>query len=353
MGIIVVPIAIGAPLYIIFLFSKVSQLCYFIKPFCKMDPWQFIHDKLNTSVNVILLYVLHSQGSSPGRQGFKMAVAADNSFCGSIGGGIMEHKFVEMAKAMLHENTATTGIYRQMHDKEAGKNKSGMICSGEQTIFLYKLQVSDLEYIKALLNSLQLNKNGLLRLSNSGFLFLNEIPEQNFYFEQKNETGFLLIEKTGYKNVLHIIGGGHCALALSKLMQGMGFYIKVYDERQGLNTMEQNNYAHEKIIVPSYSGLEKIIESGNNVYVVIMTLGYRTDDVAVKALLKKTFKYIGLLGSKKKAKKMFEEYKAENINDALLNKIHSPAGIAIKSETPEEIAISIAAEIIAVKNQPQ
>ena len=52
-----------------------------------------------------------------------------------------------------------------------------------------------------------------------------------------------------------------------------------------------------------------------------------------------------------KAKKMFEEYKAENINDALLNKIHSPAGIAIKSETPEEIAISIAAEIIAVKNQ--
>ncbi|MEP6713486.1 MAG: XdhC family protein [Ferruginibacter sp.] len=318
-----------------------------------MNTWQFIYNKQSASVDVMLLYVLHSQGSSPGRQGFKMAVAADNSFCGSIGGGIMEHKFVEMAKAALEENTGATAIYRQMHDKSAGKNKSGMICSGEQSIFLYQVQVEDLIYIQALLKSLQANKNGLLRLSNSGILFLNETPEADFYFEQKDESNFFLIEKTGYKNQLHIIGGGHCALALSRLISSMDFYIKVYDDRQDLNTLEQNSYAHEKIIVSSYSALETIIESGNNVYVVIMTFGYRTDDLAVKALLKKTFKYIGLLGSKKKAKKMFKDYKAEKIEDALLTKIHSPIGIQIKSETPEEIAISIAAEIIAVKNQPQ
>ena len=149
---------------------------------------------------------------------------------------------------------------------------------------------------------------------------------------------------------MHIIGGGHCALAFSKLMRDMDFYIKVYDDRPALNTFEENNYAHEKIIVSSYSELESRIESGNNVYVVVMTFGYRTDDQAIKALLNKNFKYLGVLGSKKKMEKMFTVNKAENMNKRILNKIHSPIGIQIKSETPEEIAISIAAEIIAVKN---
>ena len=315
-----------------------------------MNTWQFIHNKLSASVDVMLLYVLHSKGSSPGRQGFKMAVGADNSFFGSIGGGIMEHKFVEMAKAMLHENTGTARIYRQVHDKEPGINKSGMICSGEQTVFIYQVQAHDLIHIEALINTLQENKNGTLQLSKSGIVFSQNIPEQNFHFVKTNETDFLLLEKTGYKNRLHIIGGGHCALALSRLMSTMDFYIKIYDERQPLNTHEENNYAHEKIIVSSYSDLESRIESGNNVYVVIMTFGYRSDDLAVRALLNKTFKYLGVLGSKKKMEKMFAVYKAENIDNVILNKIYSPLGIQIKSETPEEIAVSIAAEIIAVKN---
>ena len=143
-----------------------------------MNTWQFIHNKLSASVDVMLLYVLHSKGSSPGRQGFKMAVGADNSFFGSIGGGIMEHKFVEMAKAMLHENTGTARIYRQVHDKKPGINKSGMICSGEQTVFIYQVQAHDLIHIEALINTLQENKNGTLQLSNSGIVFSQNIPEQ-------------------------------------------------------------------------------------------------------------------------------------------------------------------------------
>jgi xanthine dehydrogenase accessory factor len=98
-----------------------------------MDVWDFITNKYTTGVPVILLYVLHSEGSSPGRQGFKMAVAADRELCGSIGGGIMEHKFVEMAKAKLIHDTSFPGIYRQVHNKSSGE-QSGMICSGEQTI---------------------------------------------------------------------------------------------------------------------------------------------------------------------------------------------------------------------------
>ena len=315
-----------------------------------MNPWQFIQDKLSASVPVILLYVLHSKGSSPGRQGFTMAVAADNSFCGSIGGGIMEHKFVEMAKTLMVENAATACVYRQEHDKEPGKNKSGMICSGEQTIFLHPVPQGEGVHINALLRSLQKNENGSLILTEKSISFSSEIPGQNFLYQQRNETAFLLIEKTGLKNRLVIIGGGHCALALSQLMSSMDFYIQVFEERDGLNTMDKNIFAHEKHIINSYSQLQTLVQPGNDVYVVIMTVGYRTDDIALRALLNKEFKYFGVLGSKKKMEKMMSVYRNENIEENILLKIKTPIGIAIHSQTPEEIAVSIAAEIIAAKN---
>jgi xanthine dehydrogenase accessory factor len=114
--------------------------------------------------------------------------------------------------------------------------------------------------------------------------------------------------------------------------------------------MRQNKSAHEKHIVNDYSELNKLIPAGNNLYVVIMTFGYRTDDIALRALLNNQFKYLCLLGSLSKIEKMFEDYRKEGIAENLLQRIHTPIGLPIKSQTPEEIAVSIAAEIIKVKN---
>ncbi|MCP9750737.1 XdhC family protein [Ferruginibacter sp. HRS2-29] len=313
-----------------------------------MEVWQFIAQKYQAKTNVVLLYVLHSLGSSPGRQGFKMAVASDGDFCGSIGGGMMEHKFVEMAKARLAEKGMAAAVYRQIHDKSAGKNQSGMICSGEQTIFLYPMQDKDMAAINSLLSSLEKNEQGTLHLTEEGIRFSDEIPPGDFCFEPKSEQAFTLVERTGYKNTLHIIGGGHCALSLAKLMRDMDFYIHLYDERSDLNTMEANIYAHEKHVVAGYESLRQLIHSGKNIYVVIMTFGYRTDDIALKALQDKHFRYIGLLGSKYKVNKLFSGYPPE-----IVSTIHSPIGIPIKSQTPAEIAVSIAAEIILEKNKDQ
>jgi xanthine dehydrogenase accessory factor len=109
--------------------------------------------------------------------------------------------------------------------------------------------------------------------------------------------------------------------------------------------------AHKKITIKDYSELNTIIPSGNNNYVVIMTIGYRTDAIAIKALLQNDYKYIGVLGSREKIKTLFAELKIGGIEQAKLDKIHAPIGLAINSQTPEEIAISIAAEIIKVKNK--
>src|SRR5215210_8656569 len=114
----------------------------------KIATWKLIANSLERNTPVMLLYVLHSAGSSPGRQGFFMAVNSAGEMDGSIGGGIMEHKFVEMAREKMQaaiDKGKGTSIKRQIHDKSAAKNQSGMICSGEQINFLYRMQENDLD----------------------------------------------------------------------------------------------------------------------------------------------------------------------------------------------------------------
>ena len=318
-----------------------------------METWQFIHHKLASSVGVILLYVLESKGSSPGRQGFHMAVASDLTMAGTIGGGIMEHKLVELAKSMLAKNDQGNKLFKQVHDKSASKDQSGMICSGEQTVLLYQVEQQDKVCIAALIKSLQKNRNGTLQLSRSGILFKEEKPGRDFIFERIDEENFFYAEKTGFRYRLHIIGGGHCALALSRIISGMGFYTCLYDDREGLNTMDENIYVQEKQVIDSYADLSELINGGNDVFVVIMTFGYRTDDMALRALMKKEFRFIGMLGSKHKVEKMLQEYRSEKIDERILQQVHAPVGLQIKSQTATEIAISIAAELIAEKNKYQ
>ena len=313
-----------------------------------------INKSLQQQVPVMLLYVLQSEGSSPGRQGFFMAVNAAGDTEGSIGGGIMEHKFIEMAKEALRaqdtKQKEKSAIRKQIHNKSAPANQSGMICSGEQTILLYPVAENDLAAVEQLITSLEQNRNGTLQFSPTGLQFSTAEPDTDFYFSTTSETDWLYREKTGYKNHLYVIGAGHCALALCRMMREMEFYIHLYDDRSSLKTFLENDYAHEKKIIPDYTTLKELIPSGASHYVVVMTVGYRTDDMVVRTLWEKNFRYFGLLGSKSKIEKMFNDYRAEGVPPHLLQPIHAPVGMAIHSQTPEEIAVSIAAEIIQVKN---
>jgi xanthine dehydrogenase accessory factor len=314
--------------------------------------WKLALTSLQRGVPVMLLYVLESKGSSPGRQGFFMVVTRDGVMEGSIGGGVMEHKFTEMARERLVQNDTSRSVRRQVHDKAEAKDRSGMICSGEQTILLYTFREEDIDAIGELVACLQFFRNGTLQLSPAGLAFSSQVPEKDFYFHKQSEADWRYEEKAGYKHHLFIVGGGHCALAFSRLMYLMDFHISIFDHRPELVTLSRNEFVHEKILVEDYAELrERVPAGGSNHYVVVMTLGYRTDDRVVRALLGKPFRYFGVLGSKAKAEKLLAAYRAEGIPEEQLHHIHSPAGLPIRSQTPEEIAISIAAEIIKVKNE--
>jgi xanthine dehydrogenase accessory factor len=309
--------------------------------------WKFILDSITNNIAVALLYVLESKGSSPGRQGFFMAVNSNDEMEGSIGGGIMEHKLVELVKEHVKEGKEINLIKKQLHHKEATTNQSGMICSGEQSIFLYRIKKEDISAIEKIVNGNALS----IGLSINGITASAEKLENNYAFYLNSETDWLYTENLHLKYCLHIIGGGHCSLALSKLMSEMDFDITVYDTRENLSTIKKNDFATQKIIVEDYSALIDLIKEGTKFFVIIMTLGYRTDAIAFDALYNKEFAYFKMLGSASKLQTLYKEYVAKGIGINKLSALLQPAGVAIHSQTPQEIAISIAAEIIAVKNK--
>ena len=318
----------------------------------ELEIWQFAARKLKRGESVMLLVVAESAGSSPGRAGFKMAVGEDD-LIGSIGGGVMEVRLVELAKVKIKKAKGknNSAIVDQVHQKSSA-NPSGMICSGRQTIIFYTLEAQDLRTIRKIVRALKTHQSATLEISNRKLqIAFNQPDEFDFQFGREGENDFLFREKLGCKNKLHIIGGGHCALALSELMSKMDFHISLFDDRADLNTLAKNQFVHEKTIVESYENIGEYIRSGENVYIVVMTLGYKFDEIVIRKLFDKNFKYLGVLGSQAKMKTLLRNLEKDDFDKRKLAQIRTPIGLPIGSRTPEEIAVSIAAEIIRVKNK--
>jgi xanthine dehydrogenase accessory factor len=320
--------------------------------------WTFIADRLDRGENVMLLVVAESSGSSPGCAGYKMAVGADGELCGSIGGGVMEVNLVEQSRKLMSELDApatgllTPQIIEQVHQKNS-PNSSGMICSGKQTVIFNQLTSSDSDTVNSILECRDEPKPTAFEISNLKFQIVENTSDSSpHYFSRTNEKDFVYQEKLGSANELYIIGGGHCALALSELMSRLDFQIRILDDRPKLNTIAKNEFADEVTIVESYDQIGQYLGSGAQTYVVVMTLGYAFDEIVVRTLIDKEFKYFGVLGSRAKMAVLLKTLEKEGVPAERLARIHTPIGVPINSHTPEEIAVSIAAEIISIKNAP-
>ena len=315
-----------------------------------MNYWQFIHSKLLENKTVYTLTVIQHKGSSPGRQGFKMAVADDNEIFGSIGGGIMEFNLVELCKELLKKSEQKTFIKHQIH-KGKIVDGSGMICSGEQTVVFYPLNNSNINFVSEILNTLKENKSGLLSiLPNSIEFSIKKYSDSKYDYSHESETDWAYREQLNQKDILYIVGGGHVGLATSKLLTELGFHVVVFDNRDNLNTFEANKFAYKKQII-EYNAVAEYIPESNSAYIAIMTNKYTDDKIALTKLIRKKYKFIGVLGSKAKLEAMFNVMLKEGFTTKELGKVNAPIGLHIFSQTPEEIAVSIAAQIIKVKNK--
>lgn len=315
----------------------------------ELELWTFIANRLRRREQVMLLVVAESVGSSPGRAGYKMAVGADGELSGSIGGGVMEVSLVELAKGESKKEKGKTEVIEQVHRKNVPES-SGMICSGKQTVIVKHFLPNDLATIEQAVHVITHGRSEELLISDEGVTVGPSRGEAQHSFERFGDDRFTYTERLGKRDQLYIIGGGHCALALSELMSKLDFRISIFDDRPKLNTLAKNEFADEITIIDGYDDLAQQMPNGDDVYVVVMTLGYASDAIVIRQLIDHDLKYFGVLGSKAKMATLMKELKAEGFAADKLARIRTPIGIPINSRTPEEIAVSIAAEIISIKN---
>ena len=159
----------------------------------------------------------------------------------------------------------------------------------------------------------------------------------------------ILVEPLASGVPLVIFGGGHCGMALSRLVAQTGFTVTVYDSREEWSSVEKHPHAARLLCAP-YEGIVGRIPLTPQTYVVIMTHGHRDDAAVLHQVVGAEWRYLGMLGSANKVSVVLEGLRASGTDPARIARISSPAGIMIGSHTPEEIAVSIVAQMIAVRN---
>lgn len=310
----------------------------------QIDFWSEIKENVVKHKKLALAIVFDADNSTPGRQGFKMYVTPDGNVRGSVGGGLVESMVMDECKVIL-KNDLNKNYFKEYKLLGTAEESIGMICNGIQIIGYLILKEKHLILITGIINGINNHKENFIQITENDFTIIEEnIPKDSF-----NKEEFIYSERVGVKNRVYIFGGGHVGLAISRIMSSLDFYVIVIDSRKDVNTLIENTFADEIIIKDFVEAANDITEDKFS-YVVIVTPGHVQDKDVLKAVLHKKVKYIGMMGSESKVRSLYKELTAEGINPNFLSRIHSPIGLKIKSETPEEIAISIAAEIIGIKN---
>ncbi len=310
--------------------------------------WKNILKEIELGNPSVVVTIINREGSAPNIPGAKMFVNLD-SIGGTVGGGLSESRLLELAKTILKEKDFSVKTVHMEHNENADDNRSGMICSGSQTFALTPLSKDDKPTIEMIIEAYTKTKLGVLSISNKGINvdFGDLLTHDKSYSGDDHSWSYR--ENIGFQDKFFIIGGGHVSLALSNVIATLGFHITVLDDRKNLPTMAANTCAHVKDVI-SYKDISSIIPEGNNIYVVIMTYGHQSDELVLESIISKKCRYIGMMASAAKKQQIFTNLEEKGISKDLLNNIYSPIGIGINSNTPEEIAVSIAAELIKVKN---
>lgn len=162
--------------------------------------------------------------------------------------------------------------------------------------------------------------------------------------------GKVFRERAGLPPHLVVCGAGHVSMPVIRIGKMIGFYVTVLEDRPKFADNARAAGADEVICLPFEAGLAGI-EGNKNTWFVIVTRGHRYDEKCLEAILKKKYAYVGMMGSRRRTEIVREQLEKKGYDRAVLNRLHAPVGLNIHAETPEEIAVSIMAEIIQIKNK--
>ena len=314
--------------------------------------WAQLRQKLSENQKIFLALVAEHTKGSPGTTGAKLWVSENGEICGTIGGGIMEYKLIDRAKEIFTREDFKPEIQTLYHRASGSGEKSGMICSGSQTNLYYLCHPSrDKEIIEKVLSLIERDISGSLLIDASGM----SVEEKPVNLAQpaiqliQESGGWRYEEQLLNRKRIAIIGGGHCSLALSRVMSQLDYEVLVFDTRHEVSTLTQNTYTRSVKVVEDYQEVGALIPFPQLTCVVVMTTDFPSDIRALLGVVSLPFPFIGVMGSRAKIATIFEQLQQAGVSESVLSRLYAPVGLPIGSHTPEEIAISIAAQILQEK----
>lgn len=228
------------------------------------------------------------------------------------------------------------------------KNLLNIIDNGDEAIIITFMDASDKKSGK-IKNKIIASKDNLKEVVLDPLLVEKSIESfetgKPVFIENKIES--ILIEPFFPEPRLIILGGGHIAKPLSEFGTKVGFGVVVVDDRPFF--ANKNRFPEAEVICDDFESSFKILNIKKSDFIVIVTRGHRHDGVCLRNALSFDSKYIGMIGSKRRVKGMMEELLSEGYSQDILDEIYSPIGLHIGAVTPDEIAVSIIAEIISVR----
>lgn len=290
--------------------------------------------------------IIFKHGSAPREVGATMLVTSDGRYAGTIGGGSQEYEVSNHAVELLEKKQSENVKYEVSKITAANL---GMVCGGCNTIHYQYIDVTNektLEYLDKIIESVEDNDVYLVYNLKEDLGISIEINGKLYPFTSgsntyKEEDLF----KTKIKNPMKvfIFGGGHIAKAAANLFKFLNLDVTVIDDRKDFIT--EKDFPGIKKIIMDFSEID-CIDIRKSDYVCIMTRGHQHDITVLESVLKKEPYYIGVVGNKYKAVSYKEHFANTDLENIYNQKVHLPVGIKISALTPEEIAVSIAGEII-------
>lgn len=308
-----------------------------------LDFYQQLVQRLGQE-SVVLATVIQVKGSVPREVGAKMLIGSDGSTYGTIGGGAGEGKVLQQALEVLE-----TGEKRRVEIDLSGARdrKTQGVCGGIMQVWLERWVGADaIALTRQILDILTSGQAGALvtPLDGMGKPFVQVQCRQSIPL--LTPTHF--IEPLLPLPTLLIIGAGHVALPLAQIADRIGFEVIVQDDRPEFAARERFPDASAILIQPIAAALETL-SPRQNLYVALVTRGIEQDLAALRVLLKRPVEYLGAIGSEKRVRLVHQQLQREGYAPHLLQQIYAPIGLDIGALTPEEIAVSICAELIQVR----
>lgn len=329
--------------------------------------FSLLGETLKDGNDAVLVGIIASSGSTPRGAGACMLVTREGRIYGTIGGGAVEYRSEQMAAEVLSEKRSRMEFFCLTKNEVLDL---GMVCGGDVHVYFHYISGNDASVLALadqvdslfsrsehswLISDITPGTNTALSVyGKTSGPFGRTVPDEVIQ-QLGNHDGPVTVEgRTFYCETLihsgkvYIFGGGHVAQALVPVLASVGFHCVVLEDREEFCKPDLFPGVEETRLIDNEQ-IQNYVQIEETDYAVIMTRGHSFDQSIQAQVLKTPARYIGVIGSRKKTAKVFANLRELGFTDADFSRITTPIGMDIGAETPAEIAISIAAQLIAVR----